>query len=320
MPEMSSSRRQFHNRIRSLWQFVLLLAILAAMTVTLVVTCFGQFINQNDSSFKFKVTDDESVWSQDTPVELFHTSYKNNTGEITVLSAGSDSVVAPGTGGDYTFSLKNACQLNSNYQVWLEADANISSSAIPIEFRMSGSNGWVDGNGEWLSAEDLNQLTERRNLYAGKSTEYTLYWRWAFDRDEDTEDTSYGNYMTTGQNGTSTGSANVSQSVSYVVTLHTVAKEGLISENTDSDSTDTKANTDRKTDDTKAADETGYNESGTAVQNKAATHSSGTISKKASRTGDTTPVFGWIMVLILAGVAILATVIYRKREHIRKGR
>lgn len=349
MSEKISGREQLHSRNRNLWQFVSLLAVLVIITVVLVVTCLYHFIHHSDyeislyqglvssaqdsstssgngtasgstsrlsgkqaKAFDFRVSDDETVWSTETSVELFHTSYKNSNGEITVQSADSKNVVAPGTGGDYTFTLKNASKLNSNYQVWLEADVNVSSSGIPIEFRMSGSDGWIDGEGEWLSSEELNKATERRNLYSGKSTEYTLYWRWAFERDADEQDTSYGNLSVAG-GSVSGGNLNVSQAVSYKVTLHTLATEGLIGEdNTETPTATPKTSTITPAQHRNAGTENTGN-SDTSDKTKAASKNTGTISKKATKTGDDTPVLNWIILLGAAGAAVVG-IGYRRRK------
>ncbi|MBU5481398.1 hypothetical protein [Blautia sp. MSJ-19] len=347
MPEKYSSVKEFHNRNRNLWQFVLLLVVLVAITVTLVVTCLYQFIHHSDyeinlyqglvsadqktssvsgtrtadssvkeltgkqaKAFDFKVADDENVWSTNTSIELFHTSYQNSKGEITVQSADSKEVVAPGTEGNYTFSLKNASKLDSNYQVWLEAGVNVSSSGIPIEFRMAGSDGWVDDKGEWLSANELNKITERKNLYSGKSTEYTLYWRWAFEREEDEADTSYGNLAVDAGN-VSTGNLEVSQAVSYKVTLHTLASEGLI-ENSTTDSPTVTPGTSTITPAQNKNIGTAGNSS--SVNEKQATAKDTTaITKKATKTGDDTPVWGWILLLGAAGT-IAAGIGYHRRK------
>ena len=58
--------------------------------------------------------------------------------EITVQSRNTQKAVAPGTEGDYTFSLQNSGKRNAQYKVWFEADSNFSNYEIPLEFRISG--------------------------------------------------------------------------------------------------------------------------------------------------------------------------------------
>ena len=145
-------------------------------------------------TFEFKVLDDRKVWNTETPIELFHTSCRNKSDEITVQSRNNQKAVAPGTEGDYTFSLQNSGKRNAQYKVWFEADSNFSNYEIPLEFRISGSNGWMDRRGKWLSAEEFSKISEKRKLCPGRNAEYTLYWRWRFERGKDEQDTLYGDF------------------------------------------------------------------------------------------------------------------------------
>lgn len=350
MPEKNSTIRELHNRNRNLWQIVLLLAVLVVVTIILIVTLLYPFVHHSDyeisiyqglissrqdstnttsaetvsttekltstqaQKFNFQVTDDQSIWSTDTVIELFETSYRNDEGKITVQSADNGKVVAPGTGGNYTFSVKNASKLNSNYQIWLDTNINVGASGIPIEFRISGSDGWLSGNdGEWLTADELNQAVERKNLYSGKSTEYTLYWRWAFERGEDENDTSYGN-VSLGESNVSGGQMNVSQSVSYKVTLHTLAAEGLIGEDVTPTSvpavTAAPAGINKDTDD---ADNNSINTD--AANRNTTTDSSGSHPGKNAKTGDTTPVEKWLIIIGAAALVICAAAVFRRRKN-----
>lgn len=328
-PSTSNTGKQNHTT-RTVWTSAFFLILLVAVTTALLVSCLFSYIHRSDyqislyqglvsksqnaaatrntgvaavngtaskitgtqaQQFDFEVSDNQNVWSTDTTIELFELSYKNDNGQITVRSADDNKVIAPGTGGSYTFSLNNSSNLNSNYQVWLEADVSLGASGIPIEFRMSGTDGWTDGKGEWLTADELNQITARKNLYSGKSTEYTLYWRWAFERGEDLADTAYGN-MQAGD-GNATENTDVSQSISYKVTLHTLAAEGLIGEDTDTPS-----------DNNNDTDQNGNNSYNTGNGNTG-TEDAGTISGSSVKTGDNTPVFGWIILLGAAGAAVV---------------
>lgn len=355
MPERISPTGKLYNRNRSLWQIVLFLMILVAVTVILVISCLYRFVHQSDfelslyeglvssrenassgtlessasalngnqaKDFDFRVSDSETVWSTNTSIELFQTSYRNDKGEITVQSADEDSVVAPGTGGSYTFSLKNASNLNSNYKIWMETDVNVSSAGIPIEFRMRGSDGWLDdGAGEWLSAEQLNAASERKNLYSGKSTEYTLYWRWPYEGETDEADTTYGNLIASG-NSTSAGVGNVSQTISYKVVLHTLASEGLVGSDTVTDPTDqtvtptvTPADRNNGQDDSQQTIRNNTS-SDDAKGSPASSRTTGTTSRKPSKTGDNTEILCWILILILAVTitVVAGKVIYQRKK------
>lgn len=49
-------------------------------------------------------------------------------------SRNTQKAVAPGTEGDYTFSLQNSGKRNAQYKVWFEADSNFSNYEIPLDF------------------------------------------------------------------------------------------------------------------------------------------------------------------------------------------
>lgn len=378
---ISKTEKLHNNKNNYLWQVVLFLGILVAVTVALVAACLYQFIHHSDYEiqlyqglvssskssagtsgngvvstqseeisgskakvFDFQVSDDENVWSNDTSIELFHTSYTNDLGQVTVQSENEDSVVAPGTSGSYTFSLKNASKLDSNYQVWLEAGVNVTSSEIPIEFRISGEDGWLTGeDGAWKTAYELNAVVEKKNLYAGKSAEYTLYWRWAFDRNEDEQDTSYGN-VEIGQDSVSGGEMNISQEISYEITLHTLAAEGLIQDGNSSDDPDNNGNDsnngsngnndsnhnnnntgnskDNDTDINNGNNANNKNQNNTGSQTgTTANDRTDQTSRTATKTGDDTPILKWFFWLCTAVVCMAFVVAgkLRERKHKAKG-
>ena len=336
--------RKQNNSVRNVWMSAFFLVILVAVTAAFLVSCFLAYIHRSDyqislyqglvtkkqttldtstatavnstaaqingnqaQQFDFRVADNQKVWRTDTTIEIFQATYQNDDGQITVHSADDNKVVAPGTGGNYTFSLKNASDLNSNYQVWVEADASVEGSGIPIEFRMAGADGWLDGSGEWLTADELNKEVARKNLYSGKSTEYTLYWRWAFERGEDETDTAYGNIGT----GTSADQEmNVSQSVSYRVTLHTLAAEGLIGE--DADPTVTPSDNNNRNSDQNNKDQNGNNSYDTNSRTTA--DDSGSTSRNPVKTSDTTDILSWILLLAAAGIITAAVFHLRNRR------
>ena len=230
-------------------------------------------------TFEFKVLDDRKVWNTETPIELFHTSCRNKSDEITVQSRNTQKAVAPGTEGDYTFSLQNSGKRNAQYKVWFEADSNFSNYEIPLEFRISGSNGWMDRRGKWLSAEEFSKISEKRKLCPGRNAEYTLYWRWRFERGKDEQDTLYGDFSA-GTGNISAKQKNEHQEISYRVVIHTLA-----------------------------AEEAGTEESEDFVQ--AWSKNTGSVLKKAPKTGDSAQTGSWLIMLAASG--ILAVVVSCRR-------
>lgn len=175
------------------------------------------------------VKDNTQIWTTDTEIELFKVSYKNGKGEITVKSANKDKVIAPGTDGSYTFDLKNESKQSADYKVWVETSITSDISAMPLQTRMSGANGWLLGSkNNWADARDLDGITTTETLDAGKSAQYKIYWQWPFEQGKDEEDTNIGNI-----------SAN--QQFTYKVIIHT-----LTAATTDTDNPKTDIPTNKK--------------------------------------------------------------------------
>ena len=167
--------------------------------------------NQKPDSKYFHVEDSEQIWSTETSVDIFKASYRNQDGNVTVVSSGSDKVIAPGTEGSYTFTLKNTGKREADYKVWIETSISSDLTGAELQTRMSGQEGWIlGGSDNWKDISELDGVSEESHLAAGKSADYTINWQWPFEQEEDAHDTSLGN-MSGEQNLTCT------------VTIHTVA-------------------------------------------------------------------------------------------------
>ena len=159
------------------------------------------------------VTDASQVWVTDTDIELFHTSYQNADGIVTVQSGNSDKVVAPGTDGSYHFSVKNTGKKAVDCKVWMETQMDLTFEELPFQLRMSSTNGWlIGGEEDWKYARDVKSVSVTEYIQAGKSVDYTLYWRWPFEEEVEGLDNRVGN-------------ATVEQEMNYTVTIHTQATE-----------------------------------------------------------------------------------------------
>ena len=170
----------------------------------------GTQAKQQSEQSAFSVRDAEQVWKTETAIELFKADYRNSDGAVTVKSEDGDSVAAPGTEGSYTFSLKNTGNAAADYKIWVEAKLSSNMTDVPIETRMSGYSGWLlGGKNQWEQASALNGVEAEETIGAGKTVEYTIYWQWPFERDDDAADTALGN-------------AAVSQDMTYTVTIYTL--------------------------------------------------------------------------------------------------
>ena len=142
----------------------------------------------------FQTWDNRQIWTTDTAVQIFQTRDRNQAGELTVQSESQDKVIAPGTSGDYTFFLQNTGKTKMDYKVWLKAGWDVETLKSPLELRLAGENGWLIGSQDrWSSPEQMDRFLQEGSLLSGEKKKYILYWRWAYERGKDEEDTFFGN-------------------------------------------------------------------------------------------------------------------------------
>jgi hypothetical protein len=146
----------------------------------------------------FEVSDDNTVWSTNTQVEIFRISYVNGEQVITVNSDNGDKVIAPGTENSYTFKLKNTGNVALDYTVEIDAYFTPADVEIPITGRLNRYDGaWViGGKEEYAKVSVLDTAEDKATLGAGKYTYYTLDWLWPFESGNDELDTMLGNLAT----------------------------------------------------------------------------------------------------------------------------
>ena len=142
----------------------------------------------------FQTWDNRQIWTTDTAVQIFQTEDRNQAGELTVQSESQDKVIAPGTSGSYTFFLQNTGKTKMDYKVWLKAGWDMEVLKSPLELRLTGEKGWLVGSQDgWSSPEQMDRFLQEGALLSGEKKKYILYWRWAYERGKDEEDTFFGN-------------------------------------------------------------------------------------------------------------------------------
>lgn len=143
----------------------------------------------------FEASDDQTVWSTNTQVEIFRISYENGEQVITVHSDDGDQVIAPGTENSYTFKLKNTGNVALDYSVAVDAYFTPVDIEIPITGRLNRYDGtWVvGGKDSYASVSGLDAAEDKATLGPGKYTYYTLDWLWPFESENDEYDTMLGN-------------------------------------------------------------------------------------------------------------------------------
>lgn len=168
--------------------------------LVLVVIVSMYFINTSYAKYKSNVSGNDSVrvakwvWAingkdvdlasnKSFTMDLFNNSEllddDCSAKETDVVS--EDKVIAPGTCGKFSISIKNNSEVNAKYSLNLSITNNDN---IPILFSKDKSS-WGD----------ITTLVKNdTSIAAGATTEEeTIYWRWAFETDNgDVKDTTLG--------------------------------------------------------------------------------------------------------------------------------
>ena len=154
----------------------------------------------------FEVSDDATVWSTDTKVDIFRVSYENGEQIITVNSSDGDKLLAPGTENSYVFKLKNTGNIAVDYTVEVDAYFSPDGTEIPISTRLCRYDGkWIVGGAEdYVDVPVLDTAEDADVLSAGKYTYYTLDWMWPYESGNDEFDTMLGNLAAEGEDLTLT--------------------------------------------------------------------------------------------------------------------
>ena len=170
---------------------VLLVAVL--LSTSAISGTYAKYVSTStgtDSArvalWKFTIDDTDIITTSNTfTFDLFNTSYE----ESNVDKEGIDNnavVIAPGTTGFATVTLKNISEVNATYEVAFSAE----ESGIPLQWSVDGTD-WKNNISELdISATAINMNDD---------ADITIHWMWAFESDvivkadqSDTIDTNLG--------------------------------------------------------------------------------------------------------------------------------
>ena len=174
----------------SLIKFTMLVLIITMLTLCLVSSTFAKYT----STFAGSDTAVVAKWAVSagdagqTTINLFDASkiydtnnadYSNGVVDTDVRTSTGDAIIAPGTWGSFSFTVKNDSDVNATYAV----EYTVNENNIPLEWSTDG-NTWSNDLSN-VSSTNLNMDTEEN---------VTVYWRWAFtvDTARDTADTTLG--------------------------------------------------------------------------------------------------------------------------------
>lgn len=164
----------------------------------------------------FQAEDETQIWTSMTDIEIFHVSYVNGNEIVTVNSDDGDNLLAPGTGHEYTFQLKNTGGTALDYTMEIEAYISPDEYAIPVEVKVKGEEGayLLGSEQEWAPVLTLNDVQEQMTLEANQYAGYTLEWQWPYETGQDEADTMLGNLAE-------------NEDISLNIVIHTTASQDL---------------------------------------------------------------------------------------------
>lgn len=89
-------------------------------------------------------------------------------------------LIAPGTKGSFTLSVKNDSEVDATYSIVLSS----TTTNIPLEYKIGDNTNWASTlTGVEFTNEDLAR---------GTSKTITIEWRWAYEGNNDVTDTKFG--------------------------------------------------------------------------------------------------------------------------------
>ena len=156
-------------------------------------------LDENSEKVGFWTYDENTIWSTKTDIEIFRLKHDNNNdGVFTVVTSDGDKVFAPGTENDYTFTIKNTNTVSLDYTMEVEAfvrtDVDGVEYWLPIQGRLYNhytGQYMVGSADEWPDVLELDGAGENGVIAAGNIKDYTLQWRWPFERGEQIQEGLY---------------------------------------------------------------------------------------------------------------------------------
>ena len=157
---------------------VLLVAVL--LSTCAISGTFAKYVSTSSGTdtarvAKWDVKISGSTMTNTMSFNLFDT-VKDETGDDAdddVKSANSDKVIAPGTRGQFNFSIQNASEVTAEYTV----DYTVTNTNnIPVKFSLDGNN--------WKDSIDELDVSDAKTLAINATADpITVYWMWDFATD-----------------------------------------------------------------------------------------------------------------------------------------
>ena len=152
--------------------------------------------DENSDKVGFWTYDENTIWSTSTDIEIFRYQHDNNgDGVFTVITSDEDKVFAPGTENDYSWAIKNTNTVGLHYIMTVEAFEVLPEGIyLPIDGRIYSHDDktyMVGGPDEWPDVLEFDGVREEGVISPGNIRDYTLQWRWIFERGEQIQEGLY---------------------------------------------------------------------------------------------------------------------------------
>lgn len=188
-------------------------------------------LDENSDKVGFWTYDENTLWSTSTDIEIFRLKHDNNgDGVFTVVTSDGDKVFAPGTENDYTFSIKNTNTVSLDYILEVEAFVKTEVEGVeqwlPIQGRLYNhyTGEYMVGSAtEWPDVLELDGTKEEGVIAAGNIKDYTLQWRWPFERGEQIQEGLYKGDYTEDFYDTKLGNLAVDNDLELHIIIRTMA-------------------------------------------------------------------------------------------------
>lgn len=174
------------NKLVKLMAFVLLVTVLAIILVSGTYAKYTTSATGTDTakvalwSIKINDKDIAKAETKELTVDLFSTITNTDGTDEKNVSAIDGSLIAPGTMGSFNLvSIENASEVNATYSVTYTLTG---AEGIPLQFTTT-----KDNEDSWSNSLPSVNVTNA-DLKAGAKADGTkVYWRWAFDGNDETD-------------------------------------------------------------------------------------------------------------------------------------
>lgn len=192
-----------------IWSLASILSVLTVLTAAVVAVRLGDFLPEDlDVVFlvpkdpSFEVSDGDDVWTTNTTIDIFSSSYVNENGETVAASQTGDLIFAPGMETDYTFKLHNNGNMAIDYNVvldfgFLHNGGDYALDKLPLVARVYSAEdrSYIVGTDtDWVPVAEMMDYEDSGTLGLNSYNEYRLELMWPFfdSAESDARDTELG--------------------------------------------------------------------------------------------------------------------------------